>query len=221
MLELIPTLVPFLLVDALNPVLFALMIVAVGTSKPIANSGALLAGHTAAYFVSGVALAFGLEKFGARFADPKPIDFVIELIIGVLCLWAAVASRNGKASEERGPESELSPAACFGYGAIVNLIGVPFAVPYLAAIDQLLKADLALGQSLLVLALYNIAYALPFLLVPVLTVVMGEASKPILQKINNFLVSATDRFMPLLLFVLGAALIADSVKYLATGQALW
>jgi len=100
MIDLLPNLVPLLLVDALNPVLFALMLVAIGTSKPFANSIALLAGHTFAYFVSGIFIALGLDRVLDRLDNPLPVDFVLELIIGLALLWAALAARDGKASKK-------------------------------------------------------------------------------------------------------------------------
>ena len=221
MTGLLLTLVPLLVVDVLNPVLFALMIVAIGSSRPLANSTAILAGHTAAYFSSGIIVAIGLEQITERLDNPQTIDFVIELAIGLLCLWAAFAARDGKATEERNPQGQLTPVYCFGYGAIVNFIGVPFALPYFAAIDQLLKANLSTEVSLLVLALYNIAYALPFMLVPLMVVIMGDASKSILEKINNALVGLVDRIMPVLILGIGALLTADALAYLFTGKALW
>ena len=221
MLDLLPALLPLLLVDVINPVLFALLIVAVGTDRPVANSSAFLAGHTAAYFGAGIVVALGLERIMQRLANPQPVDFVIELSIGLLCLWAALAARDGKASETKNPEGDLTPLGCFGYGAVVNFIGVPFALPYLAAIDQILKANLSAQSSIGVLVAYNLAYALPFAMVPVLVAVSGDACKPLLERINNVLVGVADRLMPLLLLLLGIALSADAVKFLATGTALW
>lgn len=221
MTELLPRLIPLLVVDLLNPVLFALLVVAVSTTRPIANSTAFLAGHTASYFISGIIIALGLNQITDRLNNPLPVDFVIELLIGLLLLWAALASRNGKASADRTPDRELTPAYCFGYGAVVNFIGVPFALPYFAAVDQLLKADLSLESSLLVLAFYNMAYVLPFLLVPILVALTGDSSKPILEKINNLLISLVDKFMPVLLLLLGLALTADALSYLISGETLW
>ena len=221
MTELLPRLIPILVVDVLNPVLFALMVVAVSTNRPIANSSAFLAGHTGAYFISGIIIALGLEQITDRLDHPLRIDFVIELLIGLLLLWAALASRNGKASEDKTPERELTPAYCFGYGAIINFIGVPFALPYFAAMDQILKANLSVELSLTAIAFYNLAYALPFLLVVLLVAVTGESSKPILDKISNLLVGLVDRFMPVILFLLGLALFADALTYLISGEALW
>jgi cytochrome c biogenesis protein CcdA len=221
MIELSPNLIPFLIVDLLNPVLFALLVVAVSTNRPIANSVSLLGGHTLAYFGSGIVIALGLEQITAWLSNPRPVDFVIELLIGLLCLWAALASRGGKASENKNPPGELTPAFCFGYGAIVNFIGVPFALPYFAAVDQILKANLSLEASVLALAIYNAAYALPFLLVPLAVAIVGEDSRPVLEKINNLLVSVVDKLMPILLFLIGAALTADAVGYLISGEPLW
>ena len=95
---------------------------------------------------------------------------------------------------------------------------MPFALPYFAAVDQIVKANLSLETSLLALALYNAIYALPFLLVPILIVLVGDRIKPALEKINGFLSSAFDRVMPLLLLLLGLALSADSVFYFVRGN---
>lgn len=221
MIELLPRLIPILVVDVLNPMLFALMVVAVSTNRPIANSTAFLAGHTAAYFVSGIVIALGLNQITDRLNHPLPVDFVIELLIGLLLLWAALASRNGKASEDKTPERELTPTFCFGYGAIINFIGVPFALPYFAAVDQILKANLSVELSITAIAFYNLAYALPFLLVVILVAVTGESSKPILDKIRDLLVGLVDRFMPVILFLLGIALASDALAFLITGKPLW
>lgn len=221
MIELLPGLIPFVIVDILNPVLFALLVFAVSTKRPIANSLALLSGHTLAYFGSGIVIAFGLEQIAERLSNPRPVDFVLELLIGLLCLWAALRSRGGKASEERKPEAELTPIFCVGYGAIVNFIGVPFALPYFAAVGQILRADLSMEASVFSLAIYNAAYALPFLFVPLAVAIVGDSCKPLLEKINNLLVSIVDKLMPILLFLIGAALMADAVTFLVTGKSLW
>ena len=221
MLELLPNLIPFLAVDVLNPVLFALLVIAVSTNRPTAISLALIAGHTTAYFASGVIIALGLTQITARLQNPQPFDFVVQLIIAALLLWAALASRNGNASKEPEPAQELSPTYAFTYGAFVNFIGVPFALPYFAAVDQILRADLSVESSVFVLAYYNIAYALPFLLVPAFVAMTGENSKPVLEKFNAVIVSVVDKVMPVLLLLLGIALSADAVRFLTSGKTLW
>jgi len=119
------------------------------------------------------------------------------------------------------PEWELTPAKCFGFGAVVNFIGIPFALPYFAAIDQILKADLSLTESVSALGIYNVAYALPYFVVPAMVGVSGESAKPLLEKINAFLVRASDIIMPWMLGLLGLALLADSAAYFYRGEGLW
>ena len=221
MTDLIPTLLPLLLVDILNPVLFAVLLFAVAGDRPVSNSSALLLGHTVAYFVAGILISFGLEQLMQRLANPQPLDYGISIAVGLLCVWSSIGSRNGGASEPREPAFELTPLKCFAFGAIVNFIGIPFAVPYLAALDQILGAGLTADQSLTTLAVYNLLYALPFALVPLLVAIMGNSSRPILDRINSVMVATTDKLMPILLLLLGLALIVDSVKFFATGAGLW
>lgn len=60
MLDLWAVLIPILLADVVNPVLFAFMVYmvyAVGTDRPLSNSISALLGHTAAYLSFGIVLA--------------------------------------------------------------------------------------------------------------------------------------------------------------------
>jgi cytochrome c biogenesis protein CcdA len=221
MLELLPVLLPILLVDVLNPVLFAMMVFAAGSKRPVVNASALLLGHTLAYFVAGVAVAHGIDRVTDRLANPERIDFVIGGIIGVGLLWFAIPMKKKGAPTADEPEWELTPAKCLGFGAVLNFIGIPFALPYFAVVDQILKADLTSAASLTVLALYNLGYALPFMVVPVTVAISGDRAKPVLERINGFLVKASDFIMPWMLGLLGLALVADSVTYFYRGEGLW
>ena len=104
MLELLPVLLPILLVDVLNPVLFAMMVFAAGSKRPVINSSALLLGHTLAYFVAGVAVAHGIDRVADRLANPERIDFIIGGIIGVGLLWLAIPmkKKGAPAADEQG-----------------------------------------------------------------------------------------------------------------------
>ena len=220
MSELFVVITPLLLVDLLNPVLFAVLIFAAGGSRPVANSSALLLGHTVAYFVVGIGASYAVDAIAERLANPKPMDFAIELLVGLACLYSVLASREGGASEPRNPEADLNPLKALVYGAIINFIGAPFALPYLAVISQILHADIAGNSALLILAAYNLAYALPFAIVPLLLLVMGDRAKPLLQKINDVLVKGAGRLMPWLMLLLGLWLTADAVIFFVIGKPL-
>ena len=221
MFELLPALFPILLVDILNPVLFAMLVFAAGSSRPVANSSAILIGHTLAYFVAGIAISLGIEQVAERLANPQRIDFILSGIVGIGLLWMTLQTKKSGAPTASEPEWEVTPAKCLGFGAFVNFIGVPFALPYFAVVDQILKANLSLAESFTTLAIYNVSYALPFVVVPAAVAISGESAKPLLEKINGFLARASDIAMPWMFGLLGLALLADSIAYFYRGAGLW
>jgi len=105
MLELSALLLPFLLTDIVNPVLLAFMVYAAGTDRPLANSSATLLGHTAAYLAFGIILALALEPITDRLSNPKPLDYGLGLLIGLLLLWVAWRSRSTQ-GRRRSPSPE-------------------------------------------------------------------------------------------------------------------
>ena len=215
MIEPWPVLVPILLADVVNPVLFSSLVFAAGTPRAVPNSCALLLGHTVAYLGVGVALLFGLEAISARLAEPEPLDYWIQLVAGLVLIAVSVPSRQGEKRRGKEPSAELTPLDAFGFGAVVNFVGIPFAVPYFAALSQILGAELGTGPSFLSLILYNLLYALPFAIVPLFVALFGDRSRDLLQKVNAVLERASGFLMPILLFLVGVALVVDAVGYLA------
>ena len=63
--------------------------------------------------------------------------------------------------------------------------------------------------------------AIPFAIVPVLSAVMGERARPILSRINQFLEKVSGVLMPLMLARIGLLLLADSVMFFVTGEAIF
>jgi cytochrome c biogenesis protein CcdA len=221
MTELWTILIPILLTDILNPVLFAFLVYAVSTNQPIINSVSLLLGHTTAYFSAGILLALGMDWLTDRLASPNLIDYCIQLIIGLALLWVAQLSRSDTGKRPDVEPESMTVISAFGLGAIINFIGIPFAVPYFAALDQILKTGLSTTDALLVLGAYNLAYALPFATVPLMVSLLGSRSRPILENINAWLERISGFLMPVLLGLIGLALTADAVTYLVTGNALY
>lgn len=221
MIEIWKTLAPILLADIINPVLFAFMVYAVSTKQPVLNSIAILVGHTLAYFCAGIVLALGLERIIHRLENPQHIDFYIGLVVGALLLWVGLLLCRKSEKTERKENAALTPIKALGLGAVVNFVGIPFALPYFAALDQILKVNFAVTETLLILLSYNILYALPFTIVPILVAILGARSQSILQSINTFLERVSAVLMPVLLILLGGALVADAANYFVTGKGLF
>jgi len=222
MLDLWAILLPILLADIINPVLFAFMVYAVGSDRPLLNSTSALLGHTAAYLSFGIGLAFAFEAISVRLSNPVPMDYGLGLLVGLLLLWVAWLSRGSEKKKQ--PESRVTavtPLKAFGIGAVINIIGLPFALPYFAALDQILKADLTVADSIIVIVGYNLGYALPFLLVPALAYLMGERSRPVLARINEKVDKVSAYLMPIMLTLVGCVLVLDAVLYFVRGEGLY
>jgi cytochrome c biogenesis protein CcdA len=222
MIDLWTVLLPILLVDALNPVLFAFVVYAVGTERPFSNGAAALAGHTLAYFLAGIAIALGLDRLSELLENPGALAFSIEAVLGGVLLFVAAKSVGGSgASPPTEGAGALTPLSAFGLGMVINFVGIPFAVPYFAALDQILKVDLDTAGAVLQLAIYNAGYALPFLALLGIRAALGDEARPVLERINDVVERASGFVMPPLLGLAGIALLIDAGVWFATGDALF
>jgi len=216
MTTLLVILIPILIADVMNPVLLAAQIYVMGKKNPYRNVALFLLGWFVAYLVAGIVLAIGLDAIVDRLQNPKTIDYVIQLGIGIalLCVaFQAFTSKGEKPKREFKEPSKISPVFCFLFGAQINIVSMPFAIPYFGALDQIMKADLSLGASLSVLVLYNVLYVLPFALLVLVRWIYREKGDLLLQKVNTFMEKMSACIMPVLLVVLGIALLVDGVGY--------
>ncbi|MDJ0879824.1 MAG: GAP family protein [Halieaceae bacterium] len=207
MLEVVASLTPILLADVLNPVLLTAMVMAAGTQRPALHSSALLVGHTLAYMVVGVVASYGLDALTQRLDNPKPIDYSISAVVGLGCLYAAFGSREGRAATPARELQTVTGFTCFSYGAFINFIGAPFALPYFAAVDVVNRSGLSIGDSWALLIVYNFAYALPFTLVPIAVALLGDGARPHLEAASNWLERIVERMAPWVLLGIGLWLI--------------
>ena len=223
--SLILILIPILLTDVVNPVLLAAVVFALGSKRPLLNANAVLFGWLTLYFIAGIILALGLESISEFLANPRPIDFYIEIIVGLLLIWLALRCFKKddprKKEKELGDADNLKTSSAFWIGASINLIGMPFAIPYFAAIDQILKTDMDWFPAVLALLIYNLLYILPFGLLIVVRYVYKEKSDQLFATINEKMEKLGNIILPLMLFAIGGILIADAIKYFITGEPLF
>ena len=95
----------------------------------------------------------------------------------------------------------------------------PVALPYFGAVDQIAKAGLGTADSLVALAIYNLGYAAVFAVVPISVAISGDASKPMLERINAVFVKASDVVLPWMILLLGAWLLFDAAYFFTVGDA--
>ena len=63
----------------------------------------------------------------------------------------ALQPNDTSATENRDPGKEMGPIESFGFGALVSVTGLPFAIPYIAALDRILRVDLTSFEASMVL----------------------------------------------------------------------
>lgn len=227
MLELLLLLLPIVITDALNPVLAAAVIFALGTPGPYRAAAAVLAGWLTVNLVAGAALVLGLGLVTGA-AGAQPIELALQVPVAFGLVWFAyLAARSGedprgarRASRPTRSMHTLGPLAGILLGAMIDVVELPFALPYFAAVIQILKADLGVGEALVVLAIYNLAYLLPFAALVVLRFVYRGRSVALFERVNAGMEKAGALVLPLLLFVLGAVLLVDAVLFFFAGMPL-
>ena len=220
---------PILIADIANPVLLAGVILGLSAKRPIGTSCAVVIGHTVAYFMFGILIVFGLADLVADLLspltdilnNPEPWHYVAGLVIGLLLIVVAWRWRAAPPKpEDKQPERvEVGLPSAFLFGAAANVVAIPFALPYFAFINQIYELDDAGKATALVI--YNLFYALPFLLVPAGFAALGEAVMPLLERVNRFVEKASGYLIPVIFGALGIVSVIDALVFFATGQGLF
>ena len=219
---------PMLAADVVNPVLLAAAVVAAGSARPWAAAPALILGHTLAYFAVGLALLYGLADLAGhwlapltdRFSAPREVDYAVGLVLGLILTGVALRWRVSppEASGRRSPTAGAGVGGSFALGSAITVIGIPLALPYFAFLSQIDR--LAPERTLTALAVYNLAYALPYLGVPLSLAVAGRTVLPVLRRAVAK-VERLSRFVPpVLLGIVGMGLLANATLFFATGTGL-
>jgi len=225
MWELLVVLTPIALIDSLSvvPVAIAPMVFLLGQKRPLAGALAFIAGIVAPYFPIGVAIAFGLDSLFVPLQDyaadllvrkPHTYELLIQLVLGILMvvLGHRICSSRGR-KRAAAQEPPMSPWLAFTVAALISLSGIWGALPYFAAVAQILRADLTAAGSLVALFYYNVAFTLPLFAIIALRAALGPEAEGWLARLSRFLARWGKRVIVILLIGLGAVLIADAVGW--------
>ncbi len=224
MAELVLVLTPIALLDSTSiiPLCIVILVILLGGPSPLFRSTALLAGIFVTYLVCGLLVLFGLQSvFDAINAyalkvwqDPNTEELVFQILIGfvLLVLGLRIARARGQQTEEKALTA-MTARQAFLAGAGMTLVGLPGAVPYLAAIDLILRSDQTTRQEVMVLVVYNIVFIAPLAAIVALRLVLGERSQRLLHNIRGFFDRWGQRLIVSLMLVLGALLIMDGVGW--------
>ena len=202
MLRLIGLAVSIGLADSMNPSTIAPgLYLAMG---PLPRAGRIQFTRTvfAVNLVGGAIIALGPGEALLALV-PKPgatARYIAETVAGVVMLIAAgwLWLRRNRLARRELPQPSTKGRSAYLLGFTISAVELPTAFPYFAVIAAAVGSGLGPVRQLIALALYNVAFVLPLLLmVGVLTVVPYRAGR-ILQRARELL----QRYWPTVLAVM-------------------
>jgi len=224
MLALVPSLTSIALLDSLSiiPLCIVFLAVLLAGPSPVVRSFAFIIGVCVTYFGVGVLVLLGLQEifdeidaYAVRlWQSPYTEELVLQIGVGVglIAFGWYLAARRTKPPAKSAREAIGAPQA-FLAGAGLTIAGLPGAVPYLAAIDLVLRAELQLAQRVWLIAYYNIAFAAPIVAIVGLRLAFGRRGDALLETIRGFLDRWGSRLIVWLLVILGVVLVLDGLGW--------
>ena len=199
MLDLFLTLIPISLIDSLSLLPFAVVVLAIVLSgpKPYLAATSFLLGIFISYFGAGVLIAWGLGEVIERvttalvhwFKHPNAIDYLLSIVVGIALIVIGYRWANARRAraERRKASSGMTPAQAFGIGSGATIAGLWGALPYFAAIDQILKADVSDTETIIALALYNVVFISLGAALVLVKVFIGTRADAVFETMNRFI----------------------------------
>ena len=193
-----------------------------GARKPILTASALIAGKFVPNLAFGLLVAIGLDtsfdrlEVRARDAwrDPDTLVVGLQLIIGaVMVLFAYRLSRGSQQRPNDAPSTHVTPVGAFSLSAGLTLVGLPSALLYFAAIDQVLRADLTASGIVKALLFFNVICLLPLMLIVLSRWLLGTRSDPLFGAMARFIERWGRRLMFVGLLGLGVVLTSDAIGW--------
>jgi hypothetical protein len=109
--------------------------------------------------------------------------------------------------------SDVNSWQAFTFAAGLVIVGLPGALPYFAAVDQMLRADLPTSQTVLAVFFYNLVFVAPLIAIVVVRQLTGARADGILAAINRFMETWGRRVIMIALIALGFLLVVDGVGW--------
>lgn len=215
---LLTSLVAIAALDSLNPTATAIQVFLLSTPKPIARSIAFIVGVFTAYWMVGLLITLGFGEAIAALMNQVGLAlpgsiYGLQFFLGVVLLVIGWKFNFNERRTERRPQ-KLTLTYTFVLGLAVTIWESPTALPYLAAIQQIIRANLDWLSIVAILGLYNLIFVFPLIILLGIYIVLQERSAAMLYRINRAIEQWGPKILRVVLIMLGAALVLDSVAYM-------
>lgn len=212
--SLLTYLVAIAALDSFNPTTTAIQIYLLSTPKPIARSTAFIAGVCVTYWAAGLAVVLGAKQLTISFPTlPNSLTYLLQLVIGVVLLVVGWKLAPSSGSQKLNQPVRLTIVQAFLFGGAATLWDLPTALPYLAAIERIVQSRLDIFTTASVLALYNVIFVLPLMILLGIRLFLAEKSNTLIHAINRSMQQWGRRILQILLMGLGVILIVNCVAF--------
>ncbi len=224
MIGLILTLFAIALVDSTSMIPIGLFPLAaiLGGRRPVIGALSFISGIFLVYTLSGVLLLLGFDlvfeiigpSISRWWNQPNILELGLQIVVGTLLLvsgWRQYRLPEISASSDSA--EPVSSVGAFTLGSSLTVIGIPGAVPYFGAIEQILRADLSSMASMGALIFYNIVFVLPFFVLLLLRILKPNQSKSIFGSISLLINRWGKPAIVGGFIILGIVLIADAIGW--------
>jgi len=175
------------------------------------------------YIPFGILLTLGLDSTFDALSEtvsdwikqkPDCIDLLVQLVIGIAMLalgYHIARSRARKVAED--PNIKVTPMMAFSFSALLMITGLWGALPYFAAVDLILRAELSNVRMIFSIIYYNLIFITPLIIFYIIGNLLGAKAKPFFDKLISWLLRFGKISITIALYSLGALLIADAVGW--------
>lgn len=222
MLRLIGIVVSIGLADSMNPSTIAPGLYLALGDRPRRNLIQFTLAVFAVNFLAGAVIALGPGQAILHLVPhPRPTaKFILETIAGVVMLIAAVVLWVKRASLRRrelpSPSSQSKSAILLGL--TITAVELPTAFPYFAAIAAVVGSGVGPIRQLIAIALYNVAFVLPLILMIGVLAVAGDRAQGIIESGRDWLQHHWPVLVAGLALVAGVFVTLLGVTGLASGE---
>ena len=223
MFELLLVLTPIALLDSTSvvPIAFVPLLSLMGGKRPLTGPAMFIAGTFVTYAAAGLLLVMGLdwlfkamnEWFERVWNRPDTPDLMLQMVLGLLLIVLAMRIASARRRKNTETRADMGPGAAFMTGAGLVIVGLPGAVPYFAALDQILRADVGIGSGVLALGWYNLIVIAPLVAIVAVRSFMGEQGEVWLRRIDAVMQRWMPKVLIALFMVLGVLLVVDAVAW--------
>jgi len=177
--------------DSANPATIGPALYLATVERPLRRMSEFAAAFLLVNLVAGFVIVAGPGELLLA-AIPKPdgtAKDIIELAVGVLLIALGVALIAGRERAGRLAASEpaLGSRGAWSLGAAIAAAELPTALPYFATLAAIVGSGLSLPRELLLVAVFNLIFILPVLIMIALLAFTGERAAPHLRRAGDWL----------------------------------